>query len=201
MPGSRTIITLSALLASMTVGSFILLALEAPPPNSSAGLPLAARQPNSPFQQLVARQVSQTNIPLRRGKWKNVIVHDGSCDMADQPRDACHFIIHSAGPQRPDGGIEATGRWRQQADGSHVRVPGHDLNATSIGIYLAGNPSAAADTDRRMNRLLALVRILQRQLDIPADHIHLHSDLTGQPCPGDGFSAGRFRRLLLSHRR
>ena len=196
MPRSRTIITLCSLLAAMTAGTFILMALETSPAGPAAGLSLIARRPSpTGLAATDVERIWQTNLPIRPNRWRCIVLHDSVCDLSGDGPAGCHFVIHGG------GAIEMTPRWRQQADGNHIHVPGADLNAESIGICLMGNLAVQPPTSVQTATLTGLVHVLQQRFDIPADRVWLHGDLTGQPCPGDRFAAAPFRRLLLTRRR
>lgn len=63
-----------------------------------------------------------------------MIVHDHGRD-GSAVTAGCHFLI-GRGERFADGEIHATGLWRRQQEGRHIRVPGHGFNADSIGVCL-----------------------------------------------------------------
>ena len=185
----------------MTAGSFLLLVLETSPARPALMPLLTAHDSVSPAGAAVARIIQeQTKIPLQVAKWMNIVLHDSACDMTGSPAESSHFIIHGPGTAKGDGEIEATSLWREQASGDHVRVIGHDYNATSIAICLTGDNSLATASPAQLQSLHALVRSLQRRFAIGAEYVYLHADLTGGHCPGDMFNISEFPSILLSSR-
>ena len=49
-----------------------------------------------------------------------------------------------------------------------------------------------------MSELALLVRRLQKELNIPADQVYLHSDVAGVSSPGRFFSAAEFEAQLIA---
>jgi hypothetical protein len=201
MPRSRTIKTLSALLGAMTVGSFVLLALETSPARTGAEVPSLTARSAGETLEFDHGIITDTKIPVQPAKWSSIVIHDGVCDAKGNPVGGSHFIVYGAGAAVPEGTVRATSRWQEQADGAHVFLAGQNLNSSSIGVCLAGDLSVAALTPRQMNALAALVQDLQRQLGIGAERVYLHSDLTGGHCPGDFFPVDEFRSRLLPNGR
>jgi hypothetical protein len=196
MPRSRTIITLSSLLAAMTVGTFALLALETSPAQPSAIAALAARETSSPLDRSVEQILDQTDIPLQVSKWTSIIIHDS----AEGPNAACvagsHFFVDFGVDAQAEGPVYRTVRWAQQASGPQALVVDESFNSGAISVCLAGDLSVTAPAPEQMAALSALVRSLQGRLSIAADHVYLHGDLTGTACPGRTFPAESFRRTL-----
>lgn len=189
---SRTIKTLGCLLGALTIGTFALLALETSPARPAALLALSARQDASAG---LNRWIHQTHLPVHTDKWRYIVIHDSVCDLSTDAAQGCHFLV------RPDPGDETncltmTERWRRQGDGDHIRLPGYDLNKSSIGICLQGDFSAQPPTADQMKDLLDLVRALQNRFGIAPEHVYFHGDLTGSPCPGETFPVSRFRSQL-----
>lgn len=196
MPRSRTIVTLGALLGAMTTGTFALLALETTPARPSAIAALAAVQTPSPLERSVAQAIAHTDLPVQAGKWTSIVVHDCAGGMRGLCAAGSHFYVDTAADASGDGPLYPTLRWAEQAPGQHAFVPDERFNAGAIGICLAGDLAATAPTAAQMEALVALVGALQRRLDIPAERVYLHGDLTGLSCPGPRFPVEAFRRSL-----
>ena len=98
-----------------------------------------------------------------------------------------------------DGEIHVGYRWDDQLPGAHVvGDAGTQHNAHSIGICLIGNGDRHPFTNRQMTHLVRLVQRLQQELGIPAQDIHLHSDLAeGIQNPGRFFASGQLQEQLL----
>jgi N-acetyl-anhydromuramyl-L-alanine amidase AmpD len=128
-----------------------------------------------------------------------------------------HFIIGN-GQGIADGYIEVASRWNRQEPGAHVAsirrssrdggagatlvshasVPSADeLNRHAVAICLIGNGDRRPFTPNQMSELGALVRRLQKELNIPADRVYLHSDVSDVSSPGRFFSAADFEAQLV----
>jgi hypothetical protein len=186
--------TLVALLAALTVGTFVLLALETRPAHSGSALPLSKRVDHN---DAVLSEVTSTTVPLLHDRWLNIVIHDSICDMTGDPTADCHFIIYGPDSADLEGLVRATGRWRKQARGAHIAVPGHDFNAVSIGICLEGDLADTPPSAKQLQALSTLTRALQRKLEIGTERVYVHSDLAGTQCPGRDFDVDAFRATLL----
>ena len=51
-----------------------------------------------------------------------------------------------------------------------------------------------------MSELASLVRHLQKELNISADHVYLHSDVAGVSSPGRFFGAAEFEAQLVQNK-
>ena len=164
--------------------------------------------------------------PLDHQRWTSIVIHHSSTpagDVASVARlqgahDAngigYHFIIGN-GQGITDGFIQVSSRWNRQEVGAHVasiarqsgngatlvsrqRKPSADeLNRHAVGICLIGNGDRRPFTENQMRELATLVRRLQKELNISADHVYLHSDVAGVSSPGQFFSAADFEAKLL----
>lgn len=195
MDRSRMIRTLIALLAALTVGTFVLLALETRPARPVRALPLSkGRPPND----AVLAEVMSTSVPVLQGRWLNIVIHDSICDMSGDPNADCHFVIYGPGSAGLDGEVRATRRWNQQARGAHIAAPGHDFNAVSIGICLEGDLADHAPSARQIETLSALTRALQRKASIGSDACTSMATCLGPAAPDrsspSGSSGQRFFR-------
>ena len=194
MDRSRTIKTLAALLAALTVGTFVLLALETRPAQPGRLVPLAVFRPHD---DAILSEVVSTTVTIPRDRWRNIVLHDSICTMDMEPTEDCHFVIYGPASGDLDGTVRATPRWHQQLRGNHVAVPGHDYDAVSIGICLEGDLVADPPSPRQMAALTNLTRTLQRRLSIAPARVYLHSDLSAVHCPGRRFPLRAFRNDLL----
>lgn len=175
MAGSRTIKTLTALLVSMTIGSFLLMLLESTPnptPN-----PIAAAVPVADPGDNATRLIRDTKVTLRNN-WHSIVLHSSACEGSDIMR-RCHFFVQA------DGTVIRTDLWARQLEGSHVYVPGSDMNSDSIGIVVdldASGKMPAAQAQALQN----LQAALQKVLAIPNEHIYAHGALCGSTNPTCG---------------
>jgi hypothetical protein len=185
MVGSRTIKTLSALLAAMTVGAIILLILEPPP--IKPGAPSLIAQ--GPTQERNAPVVTDTSVPLQP-IWRNIIIHT-SAERGVAER--CHFIVGANADS-----IRGTDCWKRQVEGTHTFVPGWDYNADGIGICVEGDFSRQPPTRAQFEALMWLVRSLQRKFGIMPQSVYLYSQLDFQAhSPGDAFPTNAFTESLI----
>ena len=174
----------------MTIGTFVLMALETSPARPNSVVALAARFRSNRADDAVARTVADTDIPLQTEKWRNIVILDSGYAGLGDPLAYSHAVVHGAGTTL------TTRRWREQVDGPPMRQGEYDYGASSIYICLEGDTGAAPPPDDQLRGLVELVRILQVQFGIDGAHVYLLSDLTGEPCPGRLFPA-TFRRQLL----
>jgi len=200
MSRSRTINTLAVLLGALTLGTFALLRLETAPARPPVGVPLAGRQGTSAAESECREQILDTAIPLRQQDWRHIVIHDDAClgAVGKAPAAGVHFVIHGPGSSEGDGVILATPRWRRQADGAHISLPGKDYNASSIGVLLTGDLSETAPSTKQLASLVALARALQGQFAIGRQYVYMHGDLTGAGCPGAKLPVAAFRRQLVA---
>lgn len=191
MVGSRTIKSLIALLVTMTAGSAALMLMEKapirPPVTHLAAIDPSARG--------LSELVAQTNVPLKRGKWRNILIHS-SAEGLDPDRE-CHFIVSGQGGA--DGlHVRATALWAAQQEGNHGFLPVHDYNADSIGVFAVGEFASQGPSQQQFQALLELVRNLQQACGITADRVYLYKHIDPRSgSPGPAFPAEDFKDGLL----
>lgn len=202
---SRTrLVWASFLVATAAVsGLFVIGDRGTAPPLAS----VASREPGGRLQ--------PSSGGIEQGRWTSIVIHHsglpgGTPESIDREHRSYgyaglgyHFLIGN-GRGLDDGAIHAGPRWNLQQPGAHVapRAGGatpdaDELNRTSIGICLIGNGSREEFTARQMTELVALVRRLQQELEIPASAVHLHSDLAAVESPGPLFPAAAFANAIL----
>jgi len=195
MTRSGTIKTLALLVASMSLGTCLLLWMETGPARPEGSLPLQAIKATQSGPELAIVHQTDGGIPIQFIKWRNVIIHDTGQD-GPKIAKACHFVVGSA-ETFGDGHIRCTRAWRRQQDGAHISVPGFNFNSNSIGICVMGDARRYRPTSRQFESLVRLVRTLQITCSIPRDHVYLHSDLGEPGCPGRHFPAKGLRERLI----
>lgn len=192
MLGSRTVKTLTLLLAAMTIGTFALMVLETSPISPAVANPAAlfeARPSAVPvvFDSLEVRPQSMV--------WQNIIIHSNVLERRDILRE-CHFIVDMSDLAKGQN-IRPTTLWKRQLTGNHTFVPGYEYNANSIGICIMGDFSRRQPTTQQMQALIALVRALQEGFKINADHVFLTRDLDRRSAsPGELFPADYFNDAI-----
>ena len=186
MVRSRTIKVLFALLIAMTVGALALMVLQTNPIRPAAQF-AAIADANQPGP---AEAVFDTAIPLQPTKWRNIVVHGSQAERRNVA-DQSHFVIGES------GAVVVTALWKQQVSGQHVWAAGRDWNTDSIGLCLMGDLSQRAPSSRQYRALLLLVRTLQEQFNVSADHVYLYRHLNVRTrSPGDAFPADHFSARL-----
>jgi len=182
MTGSRTIRTLTALFAAMTIGAIALMMMETDPVRP----PLAPVAAMSAPSDTPDKAVYDKYVSFQPLKWRNIVIHSTSGEPGNIAA-RCHFVVD----QPDDSGnvtVAATDLWKRQTEGNHVNIPGHDFNAISVGICLVGDYSTTPPSHPQVNALVQLVRTLQSEFAVSADHVYLHSDLVrGSRSPGPAF--------------
>ena len=151
---------------------------------------------------------------VEQGRWTSIVIHHsgqpgGTPESIEREHRGYgyaslgyHFLIGN-GAGLEDGAIHAGPRWHRQQPGAHVAARSEgatpdadELNRTSIGICLVGNGNRREFTARQIRELIALVRRLQWELDIPGSAVHLHSDLAEVESPGALFPIGAFTEAI-----
>ncbi|KKL82052.1 hypothetical protein LCGC14_1988610 [marine sediment metagenome] len=174
----------------MSVGACVLILMETDPASPPGPVALSAMEARRVSVELdIVRHTG--GVPLQFIKWANVVVHDMAAD-GDRGAAGCHFLVDS------DGTIRPTELWRRQREGDHIRVPGYNFNANSIGVRLMVDSARSRPPGRQMDALVRLLRAIQVACAIPRDHVYLHSDLARPGCPGKRFAGTSFRRRLIS---
>jgi LysM repeat protein len=127
--------------------------------------------------------------------WQTITIHHsatsvgnaGSFDRTHRRRGMgglfYHFVIGN-GRGSGDGEVEVGWRWKKQ---EYAKRP------QDIQICLVGNFNYQSPTPAQMNSLSELIRILQKQYNIPYGNIRRHKDVPGAvtECPGRKFSLYR----------
>lgn len=201
----RTLIVLGCLVASMTVASGFLLALNPEPLAPASGVMLTAM----PDTKESANSIFALSQPLDEQRWKAIVIHhsgqprgnaqtiDELHTMLDYGGLGYHFVIGN-GQGAPDGHIRSGYRWRDQIPGVHAAGEYAEwYNAHAIAICLIGNGDQTPPTARQKEQLLQLVTALQLRLQIPADRIFLHSEIAPTTSPGRHFDEQALREQLI----
>ena len=155
----------------------------------------------------------KTVVPLFPStKWKYIVIHHSATEEGNALKfhmfhrakgwDSVgyNFIIDNGTGDRQDGQIEATPRWIKQLDGAHCKAD--DMNTKAIGICLVGNFSEEQVSERQLDSLVYLIKLLQETYHIPKNHILGHGEVNGAStqCPGINFPWKKFfEKLKSSH--
>ena len=153
--------------------------------------------------------VFRIDADLDGKRWTGIVIHHLGLPAGDAERVhrlhlgygyqglGYHFLIGN-GSGLGDGIIHVGYRWNEQLPGAHVVGPEGDRhNQSSIGICLIGNGDRRQFTQKQMRSLVSLVGSLQRELDIPAEDVHLHRDLAPSvTSPGRFFTVASFREQI-----
>ena len=180
--------TLAVLLAALTVGTVVLMALETDPIIPKIRSLIAASDADP------MKIVRDTDAPLR--KWTEVVVHATGAEGPDIAR-LCHFVI----TQADDGesyDVKANPLWRRQGNSLHIVGPSSGLSETSISICLVGDFTLHHPPNAQFCQLMALVRSLQFDFRIAGGHVYLYRDLDASThSPGRAFRESTFTAQLL----
>lgn len=152
-----------------------------------------------------------SNVPIK--EWRYIVIHhsatkEGNAAVFDKfHREergwsgglGYDFVICN-GRGAPDGEIEVGPRWINQQSGAHAGNT--EYNEYGIGICLVGDFTDARPTDRQMQSLVELCRVLMRHCRIDAGHVIGHREVSGKSteCPGKMFDMDELRRTLRSGR-
>jgi len=169
----RVVKVLAALLVSMTVGAFVLMALGNNPP-SAGPFCLSAYYRLTSVDEAVRSKACQS--PHR---WNNIEIffsgtQGGSLQNPSGAVDQnSHFLICN-GLGGGDGEIEPAQNWQKQWS---IR-PDRTWQGTdkTIRVCLIGDGVRTLPTDYQLKRLEMLLEVLCRKFDIPAESVYLPSD-------------------------
>jgi len=167
---------LAALLASMTTGAIVLMALGHNPP-SAGPFSLWTYQRLDPVQDALSLDV----LPSL-GRWNSIEIHysgtrAGSIEQSVSPKGLvgpkefnCHFLLCN-GLGGDEGEIQPTQKWKQQLSAGQGRTW-----ERIIRICLVADGSATRPTDCQIKRLQVLVETLRERFDIAPDAIDYPSN-------------------------
>mgnify|MGYP001262177541 CR=1 FL=1 len=168
----RVVKVLGALLVSMTVGAFVLMALGNNPP-SAGPFCLSAYYRLTSVDQAVQSKACQTP-----NRWTSIEIffsgtRGGSPQQAAGTVDNCHFVIGN-GAGDGDGEIQPTEQWQKQ----YSIQPGRTWQGSgkTVRVCLIGDGVQTMPTDYQLKRLEMLLEALCRKFHIPADSVFLPTD-------------------------
>jgi len=208
--------------ASMTGVGGLLLLLDGTAPQSVLATTSAVVRG---AKELRPDSVLPTGAIIDRERWLSIVIHHsglpaGNAASIERHQQGAgilglgyHFVIGN-GHGLGDGEIQVGYRWTRQLPGAHVALRPRtgsgnarsvdlkvaslaEVNERSIGICLVGNGDRGSFTPRQMREIVALVRSLQRELEVPATQVFLHRDLADVTSPGERFPAAEFESQLL----
>jgi hypothetical protein len=206
----RSRVVWGSFVAAMTTVGGLFWVLQGGPAPRLDGLALtpmvAAAGPSS------IEAVFKTRAPLQPNRWQAIVIHHsgslygtpGTIEAQHRAMNinglGYHFVVGN-GSGMEDGEVHVGYRWLDQLPGAHVAGPKGDwYNRNSVGICLVGDGRRRGFSDQQMRRLVQLVSALAEQLQVPADHIYLHSDLSSTEDPGPMFPEAAFREQLARSR-
>lgn len=139
--------------------------------------------------------------PAKMRAWRYIVIHHSGASMGNESiiqtghlqrgmenGMAYHFLIGNGSSGLGDGEIVEGHRWKFQLQGGHCHQD--YLNDYGIGICLVGRFDRKEPSPKQIKSLANLICRLQRQFQIPDDHIHGHGEFYGEDtdCPGKTFS-------------
>jgi hypothetical protein len=165
---ARTVRVFVVLTASMTIGGFVLMALDNHGPARGA-YSLASYLRLDPIQ-----KVTMDSISARKTTWNSIEVFYSRTSQGDlrqmfsQGMTGFHFLVCN-GKGAEDGQIDYTSSWSGQkyvaaSDGT-IRI-----------CVIADRSSSNSTTNSQVKRTLALIDSLSRNFNIPAEKIRYPSD-------------------------
>jgi len=171
----RTEKVFAALLVSITAGAIILMALSNNPP-SAGPFNLSAYYRLDPVEQAIRSRAAQ--FPQRWNRIEayysgtkagNIEQLSALAGLANPEDISCHFCICN-GLGGDDGQIQATAKWQRQWS----IIPGKRWYGTgqTIRICIVADGDTAPATDFQVKRTEALIEVLSRRFDIPAESIY-----------------------------
>ena len=166
---------LAALLASMTVGAVVLMALGNNPPSAGA-FQLSSYYSLDPVENAVFSDAAQSP-----GRWSCIeIYYSGTAagnieqlaslaGFADPQELNCHFVICNGNGEQ-DGKILSTEKWQKQWS----IIPGRNWYGTgqTIRICVVSDDKALSLTDLQIKRAELLVESLYRKFNIDRECIY-----------------------------
>jgi hypothetical protein len=176
---ARVAKVLATLLASMTTGAIVLMALGHNPP-SAGPFSLWTYQRLDPVRNAIASDTSQSH-----GRWNRIEIHYSGTQSGNLEQLAsqnglagaedvnCHFCLCN-GTGGGDGDIQPTKKWQKQLSA----VPGQAWygDGRTIRICLISDGKITYPTDCQIKRLQVLVEALRQRFDIDPEAIDYPSD-------------------------
>jgi len=168
--------------------------------HATAGLLAVSLLATSPAIGALPTELFQPPVAARA--WDSIVLHHSatsggsvaSIDAAHrQQKDAAgnpwlgigyHFVIGN-GQSMGDGEIQPTFRWQKQLAGAHAGE--RRENEHGIGICLIGNFDQAAPTDKQVEAIRGLVKLLAARYSISRARVVRHQDVHATLCPGKHF--------------
>jgi len=195
-------------MGAMTLVGGMLLLLDGRPVPRVDGVSLSPLAATTWGPAATTDPVLTTRRALDKERWQAVVIHHSgstvgtpaSIEAEHQARNlkglGHHFIIGN-GRGMDDGQVHIGYRWLDQLPGAHAAGPSGDAyNLHAVSICLVGDGNRRAFTAAQMEQLGALVRNLRMRLNIPAEHVVLHSDIAGVDDPGRMFPGEMMRSSM-----
>ncbi|HLX63005.1 MAG TPA: peptidoglycan recognition family protein [Planctomycetota bacterium] len=192
-------------LAALAFIAIVIYRLSKPKPSYDAALPA----PAPPILPEFDEQVLAISPTVEKRHWKYIVIHhsggvSGSAQAFDrQHREenhwrslGYHFVIGN-GHGQGDGIAVAGPRWYGQEAGAHAHSTEH--NEFGIGICLVGNFDVQNPSAAEWHTLVALVRRLRTEYDIPTRNIFGHNQIRqggSTACPGKNLNLQALREAV-----
>jgi len=174
---SRVWKVLVMLLASMTVGTVVLMSLGNTPPVSGA-FSLASYYRLTPMSKVIRSRNAQ-----RTDRWEQIeitysktrygdIEYLATLDGHDAASLNAHFVVcNGLGNDISDGQILSTERWQLQQSAQPQWNWGHPEK--TISIIIVANPPLTPETGYQVSRVTELVEALSYRFSIRTNHNHI----------------------------
>jgi len=143
-------------------------------------------------------------------RWKYIVIHHSATDAGGavsfgrehrkkwQNGLGYHFVIGN-GTHTQAGQIEVGTRWKRQGQGIDGAHAGNKkYNQWGIGVCLVGEFNSSRPSQRQLQALRSLCRVLMKRYGITADRVYAHKQVRKghTDCPGNNFPLQAFKRSL-----
>ncbi|MGC8624215.1 MAG: hypothetical protein ACP5I8_03560 [Phycisphaerae bacterium] len=217
----RIFTVLASLVGTLAATAGILLLLEGQPVTSAGPYLLNLSNVRQNWQSLIRPAVG-----LQNGRWNYIIVYQsgklsGNAAAISEGKDIgglikplnagnmtqgaeFHFVVDNTnnGIGNPDGYVQQGLAWREQLSTAPYfswpyLIPHHQIAyANAVGVCLVGDINRTNYSSSQVHSLLALVRTLQRRLNIPDSCVKFQWEIQGRPTVRERAFSREFHHLL-----
>ncbi len=217
----RIFTVLATLTATLAATAGILLLLEGQPVTSAGPYLLNLSNVRQNWSSLI-----QPAVELQNRRWNYIIVYQsgklsGNAAAISEGKDIgglikplgagnmiqgaeFHFVVDNANNEigKPDGYVQQGLAWREQLSSAPYFSwpyisPHHQIAyANAVGVRVLGEIIRANYSSDQVHSLLALVRTLQRRLNIPDSCVKFQWEIQGRPTARERAFSREFHHLL-----
>lgn len=217
----RVFTVLSSLVATLALTAGLLLLLEGQPITSAGPYMMNFSNNTQNWNSVI-----HADTRLRKGRWNYIIVYQSgslsgnSAELSEgkdvggmiKPQNAgnmtqganFHFVVDNARNDLgiPDGYVQRGVAWQKQLSTAPYfswpyLTPHHYAGyANAVGVCIVGDINRQAYSSRQIHSAVALIRTLQRRLNIPNSGVKLQWEIRGQPTARERAFGREFHHLL-----